>query len=102
MTFIMRTSVCVAFATTSVSFMGQAEINYSHQVIRPLLQMLYDHNGLFLLLSAFAGFIAFDANLGIALRQKKDQEQRYKKYMLENQSNTKSRLELTKLQERGY
>lgn len=30
------------------------------------------------------------------------QEQHEKKYILENQQNTKSRLELTKLQERGY
>lgn len=101
-TFVMYASASVALITTSLTFMGQAEINYSSQTVRPLLQMLYDRNGLVLLLSAFAGFIAINVNLEIALQQINAQEQHEKKYILENQSNTKSRLELTKLQERGY
>lgn len=101
-TFVMYASVSVALITTSLTFMGQAEINYSSQTVRPLLQMLYDHNGLVLLLSAFVGFIAINVNLEIALQQINAQEQHEKKYILENQQNTKSRLELMKLQERGY
>lgn len=101
-TFVMYTSVCVALVTTSLTFDGQPMINYSHQTLRPLFQMLYDHNGLVLLISAFAGLIAININLHITVQQINAQEQHEKKYILENQQNTKSRLELTKLQERGY
>ena len=102
MTFIMYASFSIALVTMSASYMGQAEINYSSQVLRPLFQMLYDHNGLVLLISAFAGLIAININLSISLQQIKDREQSEKKYISVSNANTKSRLELTKLQERGY
>ena len=96
-TFVMYASVSIALTTTIVSLIGQAVINYSSQTLRPLLQMLYDHNGLALLLSSFAGLIAINVKLEIALQQINAKEQHEKKYTLENQSNTKSRLELTRL-----
>lgn len=101
-TFVMYISVCVALVTTSLTFDGQPMINYSHQTLRPLFQMLYDHNGLVLLISAFAGLIAININLSISLQQIKDREQSEKKYISASNANTKSRLELTRLQERGY
>lgn len=102
MTFIMYTSFSIALVTMSASFMGQAEINYSSQVLRPLLQILYDNKVIVLIASAFACLIAININLHVAVQQINAQEQHEKKYILENQQNTKSRLELTKLQERGY
>lgn len=102
MTFIMYTSFSIALVTMSASFMGQAEINYSSQALRPLLQILYDNKVIVLIASAFACLIAININLHIAVQQINAQEQHEKKYILENQQNTKSRLELTKLQERGY
>lgn len=102
MTFIMYTSFSIALVTMSVSFMGQAEINYSSHVIRPLLQILYDNKVIVLIASAFMCLIAININLHITIQQINAQEQHEKKHILENQQNTKSRLELTKLQERGY
>lgn len=102
MTFMMYTSFSSALATMSASCMGQAEINYSSQVLRPLLQTLYDNNAIILILSALTTGITLTINLHIAVQKNEEQERREKKYMLENQQNTKSRVELTKLQERGY
>lgn len=98
----MYASFSIALVTMSVSFMGQAEINYSSQVLRPLLQILYDNKVVVLIASALSCLIAININLHVAVQQINAQEQHDKKYMSENQQNTKSRLELTKLQERGY
>lgn len=102
MTFIMYASFSIALVTMSASFMGQAVINYSSQVLRPLLQVLYDNTVIVLIVSALTCLITININLHITVQQINAQEQHEKKYILENQQNAKSRLELTKLQERGY
>ena len=100
MTLIMYVSFSITLVTMSASFMGQAEINYSSQVLRPLLQILYDNNVIVSIASAFVCLISININLHIAVQQINAQEQREKKYILENQQNTKSRLELTKLRKK--
>ena len=71
-------------------------------VVRHILSFLHDHAVLFSLMNFGIMIISsfWLVMLGKCLDTR--EQERVNKYILENQSNTKSRLELTKLQERGY
>lgn len=71
-------------------------------VVRHILSFLHDHAVLFSLMNF--GIMIISSFWLVMLGKCLDtcEQERVNKYILENQSNTKSRLELTKLQERGY
>lgn len=100
--FAMRTSFYVGLMALSILLMGQETINYSFRPFRPFFQMMHDNAYNIMATSASLGLIALNINLSISLQQIKDREQSEKKYISASNANTKSRLELTRLQERGY
>ena len=100
-TCVICANFCVATVTMSLLCMGQTMINYSFRSFRPLFQLLYDNGTTILMLSAFVSLIAINITLDISLQQINEREQHEKKYILENQQNTKSRLELARLKDGG-
>lgn len=98
---IMYASFCVALMTISLALMGQVTINYSFQLFRPFFQMMYDNQVNIIIVSTLLMSITFNVNLWFMRHQSKTQLSSAQKYVSLTSTNTKSRLELTTLKERG-
>ena len=99
---IALTSLGLLIVTISTVFMHESTIEKLPIIVRHVFLFLRTHSMAVSLLNfgitLIAGF--WSAALG-ELVDTREQE-RSQKYVLSNESNTKSRLELTKLKERGY
>lgn len=98
---IALTSVFIILLITIAMFTGESTIVKMPIVIRYILLFLHQYSGPFLCLSLGILFIA--GFWSEALKDCLDdrEQERSQKYISSNDSNTKSRLELTKLKERG-
>lgn len=99
---IAFTNLALIIVTISTIFMRESSIEKLPIVVRHILSFLHDHAALFSLMNF--GIMIISSFWLVMLGKCLDtcEQERVNKYILENQSNTKSRLELTKLQERGY
>lgn len=102
---IALTSLGLLIITISTIFIHESSIEKLPNVIRHIFSFLHHHTAVVSFLSfgimLIAGF--WSAALGEILdNREQERSQRYvQKYVLSNDSNTKSRLELVKLKERG-
>lgn len=98
---IAFTNVCLIMTAISTIFMNKNDIESMPIVIRHVFSFLQHYVAEFSLLNFVMMFIAgfWSAALGTLLDE--HEQERSQKYILNNDSNTKSRLELIKLQERG-
>lgn len=99
---IALTNLALIIVAISTIFMRESSIEKLPIVVRHILSFLHDHAVLFSLMNFGIMIISsfWLVMLGKCLDTR--EQERVNKYILENQSNTKSRLELTKLQERSY
>lgn len=99
---IALTNLGLIAVAISTIFMHENDINSMPMIIRHIFSFLQHYTAEFSLLNfgimLIAGF--WSAALGTLLDE--HEQERSQKYILSNDSNTKSRLELTKLKERGY
>lgn len=99
---IAFTNVCLIMTAISTIFMNKNDIESMPIIIRHVFSFLQHYVAEFSLLNfgimLIAGF--WSASLGELLDNR--EQERSQKYILSDDSNTKSRLELTKLKERGY
>lgn len=98
----MRTSFYVGLMALSILLMGQETINHSFRPFRPFFQMMHDNAYNIIATSALLGLIALNINLAFDRRPIETLSSSTQKYVSVSNASTKSRLELTKLQERGY
>lgn len=103
---VVLTNLSLIVVAISTIFMNTNNIDSMPIIIRHVFSFLRYHVAEFSLLSfgimLIAGF--WSAALGDLLdnREQEHYQSYVQKYVLSNESNTKSRLELTKLKERGY
>lgn len=99
---IVLTNLGLIAVAISTIFMHENDINSMPIIIRHIFSFLQHYTVEFSLLNfgimLIAGF--WSAALGTLLDE--HEQECSQKYILSNDSNTKSRLELTKLKERGY
>ena len=98
---IAFTNVCLIMTAISTIFMNNNDIESMPIIIRHVFSFLHHHTALFSLMNFGIMMICafWSAILGNYLDAR--EEEYSEKYMLSNDANTKSRLELIKLQERG-
>ena len=98
---IAFTNVCLIMTAISTIFMNKNDIESMPIIIRHVFSFLQRYVAEFSLLNFVMMFIVgfWSAALGTLLDE--HEQERSQKYVLSNDSNTKSRLELIKLQERG-
>ena len=103
---IALTSLAVILVTISTVFMHESTIEKLPSIVRHAFSFLQHHAAEFSLMSFGIMLIAgyWSAALGDLLdTREQERYQNYaQKYVLSNDANTKSRLELTTLKERGY